>query len=258
MNEDNLVLKKSDNFICWRPNKGDNSLLLSLQDYKIFHKFSRTVHFDQFQEINKSGEMTPKKFHVVSHSHLGSLHPSCEVLWFGVHNPHQENNCYGNTSLIADARDFLSHYVRNLNIYFVEVIDFKTCNASRILISDREYHDLPLYDPYQYGGPWHIDPAGHHYHLQNARRYDKVSNKYGHRLEFMLDLPREERERLYRELKPLPVAHHEANTGKPHKCIEHGTSGKCPSPWNKEEARDMLKKELEPKQKEKSRRNLQF
>ncbi|XP_027220852.2 uncharacterized protein [Penaeus vannamei] len=244
MNTKHTVLKKAGDFICWLPEKGFYSLVLSLQDYKPFNKLSRTVHFHVFQDIQKLRRFSPRKNHILVHSHLGSRYPSCEVVWFGAHNPHEETSVYGNASFILDMREFMQEHVRKCNIYFVEVLDFKSGNTSRILITHKKY-DLPHYDPLQYGGPWYIDPSGKHYYLQNARRYNGLSNRCGHKLEFMLELTEEEAERLFHRAVPQPVGHQEANSGKPYCCKDHGPSKSCPSPWSKKEAQERINKELE-------------
>lgn len=256
MERGHTVLKKAENFICWLPKNGFYSLVISLQDYKEFNKISRVVHFHVFLETLELGKFSPRKCHIKSHSHLGSIYPLCEVVWFAPHKPYEENSVYGNTSLVLDMRDFMKTHVRNLNIYFVEVLDFKTGNSSRILITHKEYK-LPHYNPLQYGGPWHIDPSGKHYHLQNAWRYDGLSNKTGHKLEFMLELTEEKATYLYQQAVPIAIGHQEANSGKPYSCKDHGHDKSCPSPWSKKEAQERIDKELDTR-KLKASRSLKF
>ncbi|XP_068212980.1 uncharacterized protein [Palaemon carinicauda] len=236
------VLYKNGDKIAWYPQDGPHSLFFSLGDNQIFHKIGRTVHLREYEEVQKSQRLIPKHLDVRTVSQLKETEQDLKVLWFSPVDPHKDDNSfYGNVNFVVDFVKFLSYCSQNLfNIYFVEVSDFRTCNATHFLFTRKKYEYLSKYNSKTFGGPWYTDPIGKHFWLRNVRRYDGKTNIKGHNLEFMLEFGENDATWLYNESKPIPVEHCEANAGKSHKCLLYGITKTCPTPYKKEQTKELL------------------
>nr|XP_053644355.1 uncharacterized protein LOC128696953 isoform X2 [Cherax quadricarinatus] len=101
------------------------------------------------------------------------------------------------------------------------------------------------YDPHSYGGPWYSQD-GRDWFLTDCRRYDRKYNKYGHKVEFFLELSDHQRASLLDMSSVDPVNHSDANNNQTkHKCRKFGSgqkfnTGECPFPYSVEETREIL------------------
>lgn len=248
-------------YMCWRPTSpyvlspppwtdddddDDDIFGISLSsDDEIFHVYKkfdnivRTVHFEDYMKIVDHEEMKSRTLTPVSHSILSETSPPLKGLWFGPFNEKDDdgrNNWYGNVSFQINFNDFLKS-LGNVNIYFIEVVEFRWSCCSRILISCKE-HNLPLYDPSVEGGPWHRNSSGQDMYLTTSKTFDNIqmNNRKlkNHELEFYCDIDGISFHQLKKLGKIIPVNHSEANSGKFRKCRKHNSGmiwSTCPTPW---------------------------
>ncbi|XP_064093482.1 uncharacterized protein LOC135206148 isoform X2 [Macrobrachium nipponense] len=234
------ILFKGKTSISWMPEDGPHSLHLSLADYRVFHKIAKTVHLDEFEVIKQSQSFPQQKLSVAkSMCHLVQKGDDLEFIMYGVVDPKEATNIYGNVSFVLDMTKFLSHFQHSCNIYYVETVDFKRSSVTHILVTTKRYDYLTEYDPRIFGGPWFIDPAGRHYWLSNARRFDRKTNAYGHKVEFLLELGEVGALWLYNESVPIVVDHQKAHVNKRHICLRN-RKVPCPSPYDKKQTQEKL------------------
>lgn len=203
----------------------ETGLRTNYANYAPFAKLSRTVHWDHFLEMEENKSMMPRPLGKAMHYLRGVL-PALQVVWFGT--PIQGHNWYGNVSFEVDMQTLL-HEFRQFKKYFVEVIDYNTQNASRILLTSQTYDALREYDPSIRGGPWFVDEDNQHFWLTSARRCNSNETFYnGHALEFMLELSPSEAKKIFRMAAVTPADHAEANEEGYMKCKEYKSG---PSRW---------------------------
>ncbi|XP_064089891.1 uncharacterized protein LOC135203871 [Macrobrachium nipponense] len=233
------ILFQGKTTVAWMPKDGPHSLVISLTDYRVFHKTAKTVHIDEFELIQQSQCLPQQMLSVTkSMSHLLHKQNDLEFIWYGIVDPKETTNVYGNVSFVLDVMKFMSHCQHSFYIYYVETVDYKTCSISHILFSRKHYDYLTKYDPSIFGGPWFIDPAGRHCWLSNARGFDGKSSVYGHRLEFMLEFGQDDARWLYNESVPIPVDH-QSYASQRHICLRN-RKVLCNSPFSRERTTDIL------------------
>ncbi|XP_042229254.1 uncharacterized protein LOC121871167 [Homarus americanus] len=238
------------NQTCWLPvaapgprlplPNGPHTLYRSLEDYKPFTNISRTIHFSEYEDITKEG-LKPTNIQPKHLTYLCTQQSNVYGLFFGIIDDDEVHDWYGNVRLQVDFKKFMKE-VRP-RVYFVDVVDFKTSNISRLLLTKRNYdHYFPRYDANILGGPWFRDPSGKDWHLTNARRFNSVAKSHHeHSVEFILELSKEEFQRLYSSCKKLPVDHSRAITNEAKVCLKYKSVGKvCPSPWNAEKTEEKM------------------
>nr|XP_053644354.1 uncharacterized protein LOC128696953 isoform X1 [Cherax quadricarinatus] len=245
--EDKVLHSGNDDtkFTCWRPFSLDSlPVVEGFSSYEEFHDIVRTVHMDDYREIRRIGKMKPYCLTKHTHTHLLKKLPDLCGLWYGISVPDDgQNNWYGNVSFTVNFRSFLQK-IKNYNIYFMEVVDYSASNATRLLITNKML-PLPSYDPHSYGGPWYSQD-GRDWFLTDCRRYDRKYNKYGHKVEFFLELSDHQRASLLDMSSVDPVNHSDANNNQTkHKCRKFGSgqkfnTGECPFPYSVEETREIL------------------
>nr|XP_053644315.1 uncharacterized protein LOC128696920 [Cherax quadricarinatus] len=242
--EDQILFKGHGQpfFKCWKP---DSVYSLApdegLKSYQLSYNIVRTVHIDDYLEIDNAKHMKSYPLTEHTHTHLLNKVPGLCGLWYGISVPNDgQNNWYGNVSFTVNLRSVLKK-IRNFNIYFVEVVDYNTSSASRLLITTERYQ-LPLYNPRMWGGPWFSDGRGKDWFLTDARRYDGRWNLNGHKVELFFVIPDNLFGPLFDMSRIDPVNHSEANDGIC-KC-KRFRSGKrwteCPYPLSKEETRELI------------------
>ncbi|XP_068212985.1 uncharacterized protein [Palaemon carinicauda] len=235
------IMFRGKTSVAWKHKDGPYSLLLSLVDYRVFHKIAKNVHLHEVERIQQSKCFPLQRLGIQkTTSHLLYKEKDLELIWYDVVNPKETTNVYGNVSFVLDMVKFMNYCQHSFNIYYVESVDFKTCNVSHILFTKKRYDYLTEYDPTVFGGPWYTDPVGKHYCLKNARRLDGRTNINGHRLEFMLEFEQDDAFWLYKESSvPIAVDHQEARVDKRHICLRN-CNVPCPSPFNRKQMRDLL------------------
>lgn len=232
-------------YTCWKPSSLYSLARDSTNSYCSFENVVRTMHWDDFDEVWRKEQMIPNALTERTHTHLTKnlpglpYLPGLKGLWYGIDVPDNgQNNWYGNVSLKANFWHLLK-MLHNFNIYFVEVVEFRTKSASRLLITTQ---DLPLerYDPHRFGGPWYRDPnSGEDYFLTDARRFNGTENIYGHDVEIIFVISDAMCDSLFKMSIIEPVNHYEANSGSKNMCRKHrsgGEKGICTSPWTMEES----------------------
>ncbi|XP_064116852.1 uncharacterized protein LOC135222643 isoform X5 [Macrobrachium nipponense] len=196
--DDLLFEKKGPNpKVLWRPHHG-RPVAPSASSYRPFQQIVRTIHVQDALHACLDQILQPKPIYSKSTLNRSFLEKSksnhpCKnlmVLWFGTEPPRNQGNeemhdWYGNVQF-GVSTDFLMH--RWKNFYLVEMETTPKHTVSRILITNRDYSKvLPLYDPWQEGGPWYITSKGH-FVLTDCSRYNgEGMNKNGHTLELMIE-----------------------------------------------------------------------
>ncbi|XP_068200906.1 uncharacterized protein [Palaemon carinicauda] len=178
----------------WRPRNG-RSVVLPNKPYAPFNRIVRTVHVDEALQMCQEQKMEPKPVSTNSCLSMYALkntnHPCkrLKVLWFGTEpgGDGLEHDWYGNIQFSASANILLNKWKF---CFLVELMTAMTHTTTRVLITNTDYSSvLPVYDPYQQGGPWYIDSQGQHYVLSDCCRYNSEGfNKNGHNLEFMIEV----------------------------------------------------------------------
>lgn len=105
------------------------------------------------------------------------------------------NERYGRFVFSAPASLLLTMRDDGARFYLIEVVDYQTCSASRILITKgKPPVKWDAYDPTKLGGPWYVDGSGNHFGLLQTERGITPSRRWGswatselsHIVEFML------------------------------------------------------------------------
>ncbi|XP_062566441.1 uncharacterized protein LOC134228764 [Saccostrea cucullata] len=129
---------------------------------------------DTYRLMNWSGgEIIPRPQHPVR---------DVNILWYGpctfqqLQDPTYAMKRYGNVVFSMNSLFGYEGLIRKgLNLYFIEVIEYLTSSASRILVSHRDYPTLRKFDPYKLGGPLYIKEtrSGHKfYYTSSLKRCD--------------------------------------------------------------------------------------
>lgn len=233
------------NMKCWAPENlhslqvDEDSLQVDEDSYMGFETIARTVHLDDFKEVMTNNKII--QCPITENSHLRLSKSWLMVAWFGL--PADGHNWYGNASFVVDFNSFLKEF-KDFKKYFVEVAEYQTQNASRLLFSSKDYDDLREYDPTIRGGPWYMDSDNKHWALTRARGYkSRFPLVNGHALEFMVELDEDEAKKLFLMSAKRPADHSEANDPGYMKCKKHRSGGKwrdCPSPYSPEDTIDKL------------------
>ncbi|XP_047496725.1 uncharacterized protein LOC125044235 [Penaeus chinensis] len=212
---------------CWTPT---NLHSLRVEDsYKKFETMIRTVHLNDFVEVMKQSKIT--QCPMPDSTHL--RHPGLMAAWFGM----PVDDWYGNVNFVVNFNDFLSTF-SHLKIYFVEVAEYHTQNASRLLFSSK-VHGLREYNPTIPGGPWYMDSNNNHLFLTRARAYQRRHPCVnGHTPEFMLELNEYEAKKLFQISAKQAADHSQANNPGYMKCKKYrsgSTWSYCPSQMTPEQ-----------------------
>ncbi|CAL4179450.1 unnamed protein product [Meganyctiphanes norvegica] len=217
-------------YTIWKPNCQYD--LWNGNDYAPFENICRIVHFEDFVTIYNANSFTNYYLDEDNHCSLDyPLNTDYEGLFFGPQTSRKLHNWYGNVSFNFSISSFLQNF--NLNMFYVETVDYNTNSCSRILLSYKYYHNLRHYNPRKIGGPWYIDNDADHFHLTNARRFDGGFSRFGHALEFMIELPNHCLNRLFNFCQIQAVNHSHSMNGY-RKCRKYRTGGfwqRCPSSW---------------------------
>lgn len=101
-----------------------------------------------------------------------------KILWYGPYSkskacePFEEVERYGNVAFNMTSLEGPGGLVNTsvnaveFRYYFIEVIDYLTQSACRILVTKFDHPELIVYDPEIVGGPWYYNrTANKHYHL---------------------------------------------------------------------------------------------
>ncbi|XP_063588093.1 uncharacterized protein LOC134765387 isoform X2 [Penaeus indicus] len=217
VDKDKVLFQTPENYRpnvkCWTPT---NLYSLKVDDsYKKFETIVRTVHLDDFVRVMKESEITQSPMPPNS-THLRNS--GLMAAWFGM--PVDGHNWYGNVSFVVNFNNFLNTF-SHFNKYFVEVAEYNTQNASRLLFSSKSY-ELKEYDPTIPGGPWYMDSNNDHWFLTSARAcrsYYPCIN--GHALEFMLELNKDEAKKLFQISAKQATDHSQANDSGYMKCKKY-------------------------------------
>ncbi|CAL4070117.1 unnamed protein product [Meganyctiphanes norvegica] len=247
---DSIIFTSSlPDYKVWKPHS-QYTLCVDDDDYVSFSNISRVVHFEEFEDIYDDQSFTNFTLMSDHHCHFKNpLSPSIltieyEGLFFGPETPKKMHNWFGNVSFRCDINRFLNAFGDYLNLYYVETVDYKTNSLSRILITHMKYNHLRHYNPRNHGGPWYIDEDEDHFHLKNARRFDgNDCSRFGHALEFMIEIEEDKLEILFNLCKIHAVNHSDAMSGY-RKCRKYRTGShwrKCPSDWGLEQTRLQLR-----------------
>ena len=112
------------------------------------------------------------------------LHPigSSRVLWYGpcefsqLQTPEYTVERYGNILFSMRSLGGFEGIRRDgLKFYFIEVIEYLTTSACRILVTNKVYPSLKRYDPYTIGGPLYIQETEEgysYYYTSELKRHD--------------------------------------------------------------------------------------
>ncbi|XP_066938512.1 uncharacterized protein [Macrobrachium rosenbergii] len=238
--DDLLFEKKGPNpKVLWRPHHGRPIAPSSSSScYRPFQQIVRTVHVQDALQACLDQRLQPTPIltkSVLNRYHLQKSNHPCKnlkVLWFGTQPPHNEemHDWYGNVQF-AVSTDFLIQ--RWKNFYLVEMETTPKHTVSRILITNSDYSEvLPVYDPRQEGGPWHINSSGH-FVLRDCSRYNgEGTNENGHTLELMIEGKVRDQMDILNECRITFRNHSKAvGDGEHPKCHRSRFSRKrCPSP----------------------------
>merc|ERR1719495_1081860 len=105
-------------------------------------------------------------------------------------------HAYGNVGFHLDL-EYFHHLTNSLNIYWVENIEFGQIICVRFLLTYRSIPDLRLYSPGTcLTGPWLVR-GGRHYSQTVWRDPDNPGLTKRCDVEYMLELPEDDRLRLY-------------------------------------------------------------
>ncbi|CAL4058807.1 unnamed protein product, partial [Meganyctiphanes norvegica] len=213
-----------------------------LMGYTHLDNLSHVEHFEDFEFSQEQRKFFPYELSYMSNSHLHDL----KVMWFGPKKNASIHNWYGNVSYTVSMGDFMNLMkAGSINIYFVEIVDFKFLSVSRYLFSYKE-HDLDHYNPTERGGTWYVDSHGDHNFLESLRRFNASEDvkSLTHELEIMLELRNADYSKLFNLCKTEAVNHSDANEmnddGRPKRmrCKKYYTSDcgemkeMCPSSWS--------------------------
>ncbi|XP_042867666.1 uncharacterized protein LOC122250354 [Penaeus japonicus] len=157
--------------------------------------------------------------------------------------PTTGHNWYGNVSFVVNFKTFLQTF-SHFNIYFVEVAEYQSQNASRLLFTSKSY-DMRQYKPEIKGGPWYVDSNNDHWFLRNARRFNSRNiSPFGHTLELILELSDVEAATLFQISSNQVADHSQANSPGYMKCKKYRSGQhwvECPTPLSEIETVHMLK-----------------
>lgn len=244
---DELLRNEPDNYpsyICWMPDS-DTPLKLTHHEYKPLQKIIRVLHFEDHIEVFKKSAFIPST--ITEEKHSSMENKPIEGIWFDVIRTDRiEHNWFGNISYEVDFESFLRTF--KPKFYFIEVVEFRSSSASRLLLTTQTFSDEVMnnpYDPYQEGGPLYIDGRGYNFYLDEIRRYDEETNDFPPELEMFIVLSPDEYKGLYDMCKKIAVEHSEVNVDELHKCKKYRSRGlkiECPSPWTIEECQRHLDK----------------
>ncbi|XP_071552589.1 uncharacterized protein [Panulirus ornatus] len=221
-NKDHLLVDKTKerpSFRCWRPNSASSLQAENAFGYNAYEEFNeivRTVHLDECGEIHRSQQLKASPSTETTGTYLLHTFPDMKGLWFGISDLNFEDdlNWHGDVSYKVDLESFLES-LKIYNTYLVEVVEFPTTSTSRLLITTQRL-DLPQYDPTVKGGPWYKDPSGRNWFLNDARRYDGVTNVFGHQVQFILIIPDCEAASLPDMLRIAPVNNSQTDCASEH------------------------------------------
>lgn len=225
--------------VLWRPREG-SSVILDEAHYRSFSHIIRTVHLREAVNTCAEHGMTPRpilSLCTLNGTALSSQtnHPcrNLHVLWFRAKLDGEDEDAhdrYGNVAFVVPTNVMMQRWK---NLYLVEMVTFKAYTITRILATNSDYSSvLPKYDPQTPGGPWRFTPEGRHECLVDCRRYNSEGyNKYGHILEFMIEVTLFGMRNILHEATISFRNHHQARFGDPYNCHRFGNSPPCPSPF---------------------------
>ncbi|XP_037783077.1 uncharacterized protein LOC119579376 [Penaeus monodon] len=214
---------------CWAPT---NLYSLGVEDsYRRFETIIRTVHLDDFVQAVVESKIIQCPMTQSTHLWNSEL----MAAWFGM--PVYDHNWYGNVSFVVNFNSFLNTF-NHFKTYFVEVAEYHTQNASRLLFSSK-FHNLREYNPTIPGGPWYMDSNNDHWFPTSARSYKSdFPCPNGHALEFMLELNEDEAKKLYHMSAKQAADHSQANIPGYMKCKKFRSGAiwqNCPFPLSPEQ-----------------------
>ena len=124
-------------------------------------------------DVKTGNKITPRPLHPIG---------SSRVLWYGpckfsqLQTPEYTVERYGNILFSMSSLDGYEGIRRSgLKFYFIEVIEYLTTSACRILVSNKVYPSLKRYDPYTIGGPLYIQETEQgysYYYMSELKRHD--------------------------------------------------------------------------------------
>ncbi|XP_061195512.1 uncharacterized protein LOC133203743 [Saccostrea echinata] len=187
----------------WLPEDQEDLLPENLEDEnlsEIYEEFDTLVHATTLENANAILRDGFKPRPVVDNSVVNNTyrlmdcagreiiprpqHPvrDVNILWYGpctfqrLQDPTYVMKRYGNVVFSMNSLYGYEGLIRKgLNLYFIEVIEYLTSSASRILVSHRDYPELRKFDPYKLGGPLYIKEtrSGHRfYYTSSLKRRD--------------------------------------------------------------------------------------
>ena len=122
-----------------------------------------------------------------------------EVIWYGprtfkkVRDPASPVERYGNVVFAMKTLEGYEGLIRKgsscyeeMNLYFIEVLEYKTQSACRILVTTKTYPTLRKFDPFTKGGPFYCDLQNNRfYHLKSIKRQNGEIIENLNAVEFM-------------------------------------------------------------------------
>ena len=163
-------------------------------DYEEFDTICHSTHLKFALKIFKENKLQscPVRDNSVFSKVLEHPNRATEVTWFGPakkENIRFAKSSYGNVAFFMDELSGWEGIRRNKGdwkYYFVEVVDYITSSACRILVTRKIYPHLRPYNPTEKGGPWYYDvQTGKDYRLKNIKRWDGTRGDNGNSVEFM-------------------------------------------------------------------------
>ncbi|CAL4100623.1 unnamed protein product [Meganyctiphanes norvegica] len=241
-------------FYTWKPRKTKYIYKLtssSMDNYEVFEFLSHVEHFQHFEISQEHRKFFPNQISYWNNSRFYDRYKSrnqtqLKFVWFGPKKNPYEHNWYGNISYTVPMKTFMDcmKFI-STNLYFVEIVDFKTTSATRFLFSHRQYIHLQHYDPTTIGGPWYEDENGEHFFAKCLnRRYLPDADEVPHEFEIMIELQDGDYSEVFKICDTEAVDHSDANevdyNGKPcrKRCKQYQTSDGgdkkeiCPTDWS--------------------------
>ncbi|CAL4235812.1 unnamed protein product [Meganyctiphanes norvegica] len=235
--------KSGRRYYIWKPREPKYTYTLtssSMDDYEALEYLSRVEHFEDFKKSQAKGNFFSNQLGYFNNTHLYNSRSRTQpkVVWFAPRKDPDEHNFYGNISYKVSMKKIMDCMKSlSINLYFVEIVDFKSTSATRFLFSHKKYDHIQLYDTKQIGGPWYENDNGEHFFAKCLnRRYQPDADAYEvpelvpHEFEIMIEFKDADYSKVFKLCDTEAVDHSDANemdrNGKPKRkrCKKYQTS----------------------------------
>ncbi|CAL4192315.1 unnamed protein product, partial [Meganyctiphanes norvegica] len=239
-------------FYYWKPKDIYHMFTTNYADeileYEEFEYLSHVEHFGQYELSQRNRSFSPRQLSYFSNSHLYYQSDlNVKVVWFGSRQNPSSHNFYGNVacnitmSIFIECMESLS-----INVYFVEIVDYKRSSASRFLFSFKKYNHLEIYNQKKKGGAWYENELGKHFFLRKLKRWITSEEGCSHSFEIMLELRDSDYHKVFELCTTEAVDHSDANEmningGRKSRRCNHFHRSVCPSGWYRHYTANKLK-----------------